>query len=402
MADIRINALATTAASTASDDFIAVDGSANGTRKLNAYSPTFGGNLTVSGTGTVSGDLTSNSIVRSAGATNTIRVRGNSQYIDFTNLAENAYVNGIVIANTLNLFGNNGTGLTIGTTGNATLAGNLTVSGTGTSSVAGNMSVGKSTISTWDTVKALEIGDTLGNSINSGGGTDIRIGANAYYQGGWKYAQTFPSTYYQQYNGVHSWHNAPLGTINTAITFSQPMTLTASGNLLVGTTTDAGYTIVARNSDASVAAMSADASSQLRLNAQSGLAILETVTNTPLRVRIFSSEVMRLGTNGNLLLGTTTDNGNKLRIASGSINLDDTYTLGWGNGTAYVQGSVAGNFVKLGTAGSVALTLDSSQRCILAGALRLNNAYTAGAPTATGYVTLQDSAGNTYKVLVGT
>ena len=42
MADIRINALATTAASTASDDFIAVDGSANGTRKLNAYSPTFG------------------------------------------------------------------------------------------------------------------------------------------------------------------------------------------------------------------------------------------------------------------------------------------------------------------------------------------------------------------------
>lgn len=51
MADIRINALATTAASTASDDFIAVDGSANGTRKLNAYNPTFGGNLTVSGAG---------------------------------------------------------------------------------------------------------------------------------------------------------------------------------------------------------------------------------------------------------------------------------------------------------------------------------------------------------------
>ena len=50
MADIRINSLSTTAASTASDDFVAVDGSANGTRKLNAYSPTFGGNLTVSGT----------------------------------------------------------------------------------------------------------------------------------------------------------------------------------------------------------------------------------------------------------------------------------------------------------------------------------------------------------------
>ena len=49
MADIRINALANTASSTASDDYLAVDGTTNGTRKLSAYSPTFGGNLTVSG-----------------------------------------------------------------------------------------------------------------------------------------------------------------------------------------------------------------------------------------------------------------------------------------------------------------------------------------------------------------
>jgi len=34
--------------------------------------------------------------------------------------------------------------------------------------------------------------------------------------------------------------------------------------------------------------------------------------------------------------------------------------------------------------------------------LKLNNNYVAGAPAATGYVTLQDGAGNTYKVLVGT
>jgi hypothetical protein len=62
----------------------------------------------------------------------------------------------------------------------------------------------------------------------------------------------------------------------------------------------------------------------------------------------------------------------------------------------------AGNSWKWYTNNTLALTLDSSQRCILAGALRLNNAYVSGAPTATGYVTLQDSAGNTYKVLVGT
>ncbi len=55
MADIRIKDLTTTASSTASDDFIAVDGATNGTRKLNAYSPSFGGNATVVGTLTVNG-----------------------------------------------------------------------------------------------------------------------------------------------------------------------------------------------------------------------------------------------------------------------------------------------------------------------------------------------------------
>lgn len=55
MADKRINALANTASSTASDDFIAVDGTTNGTRKLSAFSPTFGGNATVTGTLTVNG-----------------------------------------------------------------------------------------------------------------------------------------------------------------------------------------------------------------------------------------------------------------------------------------------------------------------------------------------------------
>jgi hypothetical protein len=57
MADIRIKDLTTTASSTASDDFIAVDGATNGTRKLNAYSPSFGGNVTVAGTLNVGGTL---------------------------------------------------------------------------------------------------------------------------------------------------------------------------------------------------------------------------------------------------------------------------------------------------------------------------------------------------------
>ena len=67
MANKRIKDLSTTAAVTASDDFIAVDGATNGTRKLDAYNPTFGGNLTVSG-GTITGGTSGLSLA--SGGTN--------------------------------------------------------------------------------------------------------------------------------------------------------------------------------------------------------------------------------------------------------------------------------------------------------------------------------------------
>jgi hypothetical protein len=57
MADTRINALST-ATSSVSDDFVPIDGTTNGTRKLSAFSPSFGGNATVGGTLTAGGDIT--------------------------------------------------------------------------------------------------------------------------------------------------------------------------------------------------------------------------------------------------------------------------------------------------------------------------------------------------------
>lgn len=54
MADTRINALATTAAASAADDFVAIDGTTNGTRKLSAYTPVFS-TVTASGSMAVTG-----------------------------------------------------------------------------------------------------------------------------------------------------------------------------------------------------------------------------------------------------------------------------------------------------------------------------------------------------------
>lgn len=56
------------------------------------------------------------------------------------------------------------------------------------------------------------------------------------------------------------------------------------------------------------------------------------------------------------------------------------------------QGSGVGTFSSITVSGTTILT----------GALTLGNAYVGGAPAATGYVTLKDNTGTTYKVLVST
>jgi hypothetical protein len=88
------------------------------------------GNGTSGGLG-VGGAITAGGTLRVIGSSQIIRVRHDASNIEFTNTAQDAYVTGTVIANTLQLHGNNGTGLTIGSTGNATFGGNLTASGTG-------------------------------------------------------------------------------------------------------------------------------------------------------------------------------------------------------------------------------------------------------------------------------
>ena len=71
------------------------------------------------------------------------------------------------------------------------------------------------------------------------------IGSNAVYTNtGDQYINTGFATVYGQINGEHRFYNAPSGTAGNPITFTQAMTLTSGGNLLVGTTTDSGEKLV--------------------------------------------------------------------------------------------------------------------------------------------------------------
>jgi hypothetical protein len=102
---------------------------------------------------------------------------------------------------------------------------------------SGNLGLGV-TPSAWSTVvPIIQIGTTGAFLAAQNGSTNVRMGVNAYYNGGWLYTTTAAASMYQQANGAHSWHYAASGTAGNAISFTQAMTLDASGNLLVGTTT---------------------------------------------------------------------------------------------------------------------------------------------------------------------
>lgn len=72
-------------------------------------------------------------------------------------------------------------------------------------------------------------------------GSDASITANAFYDGSvYRYiASTAASRFYHNTDGSFIWSQAPSGTAGNAISFTQAMTLDASGRLGIGTTTPA-------------------------------------------------------------------------------------------------------------------------------------------------------------------
>jgi hypothetical protein len=98
----------------------------------------------------------------------------------------------------------------------------------------GNVGIGV-TPSAW-TIKAFQIN---AHSI-SAGSTDVYFTNNGFFDGAWKYVSSAFASQYYQLSGQHVWRTAPSGTAGNAITFTQAMTLTAAGDLLVGKTASSG------------------------------------------------------------------------------------------------------------------------------------------------------------------
>ena len=112
---------------------------------------------------------------------------------------------------------------------------------------SGNLGLGV-TPSAWRTGladRALDVGETTGLYYQTGGTTVLLN--NAYRGAGntIRYKITGAAQGYWQDSGQHYWTTAPSGTAGNAITFTQAMTLDASGRLGIGTTsTSSGKTTI--------------------------------------------------------------------------------------------------------------------------------------------------------------
>ena len=94
------------------------------------------------------------------------------------------------------------------------------------------------TPSAWlSSLTALQVKGVSG--VYGAGSSEFGSVQNCFYNASsqWIYGTTAAAGKYAISSGVHQWFNAPSGTAGNAITFTQAMTLDASGNLMMGLTT---------------------------------------------------------------------------------------------------------------------------------------------------------------------
>jgi hypothetical protein len=178
---------------------------------------------------------------------------------------------------------------------------------------SGNLGLGV-TPAAWRTAGLEKVFQFDTASIYTNNSNDLYVNSNWYLNSSAQfiYLESDFATSYSQAGGAHLWLTAPSGTAGNAITFTTAMTLDASGDLGVGTTSpfaDTGYRSIDIRGSSTGAQINLGTTAtrvgQITCDTTNGLT-LNTATATPLRFFADGSERARFTTDG------------YLRMASGS------------------------------------------------------------------------------------
>jgi hypothetical protein len=192
---------------------------------------------------------------------------------------------------------------------------------------SGNVGIGVVPSAQYSTIKALQVG-ALGATVifgNTSAGGTSGFGQNFYSDpstADTKYAaSSYPATSYHQYNGEHRWFRAPSGTAGNTITFTQAMTLDASGRLGIGTISPTRPLHVAGS-----AVFSDTVDTTVWAQFSSGVGGIGTNNNYPFAFAINGTERGRWDTSGRLLVGTIASPAHQLQVSTDSAGKPSTST----------------------------------------------------------------------------
>jgi hypothetical protein len=193
---------------------------------------------------------------------------------------------------------------------------------------SGNLGLGV-TPSAWRSAyKAFQI-NPQASLVSSGG--NFYLGVNWYQDSGVvnRYIANGPSVFFgSDDGGSYSWRIAPSGTAGNAITFTQAMTLDASGNLGVGATSPQGKLHIAQSSSGIIFSQDGTTATIVGTNAAGTASQGLFLRGFPITFTGNgggAAEQMRLTALGNLHIGTfSSDSGEKLQV----------------NGTAKITGAL--------------------------------------------------------------